>query len=137
MRIEQESSVYSEAFISDKSGHKIGAMLDFSMAKSSHNPSVGFYVTMLPGDNDKKLKWPFKGNFKLTLVNYSDNSKSRVRTFSDSGDNAFHLPLLGQNKVMFGIAKFISVSALTKPAGNRLYVKEDRMEVHIEVQTHN
>ena len=137
MRIEQESSVYSDAFISDKSGHKIGAMLDFSMAKSSHNPSVGFYITMLPGDNDKKLRWPFKGNFKLTLVNYLDNSKSRVQILSDSGDNAFHMPLLGQSRDMFGIAKFISVSTLTKPVANRLYVKGDRMEVHIEVQAHN
>ena len=137
MRIEQESSVYSEGFISDKSGHKIGAMLDFSMAKSSHNPSVGFYIAMLPGDNDKKLRWPFKGDFKLTLVNYLDNGKSRVQTFSDSGNDAFHMPLLGQSRNVFGIAKFISVSALTKPIANRLYVKEDRMEVHIEVQARN
>ena len=137
MHIEKEDLVYSEAFISDKSGHKIGALLDFSMAKSSHLPSVAFYLTMLPGENDKKLKWPFKADFKITLINYLNNSGSYIKKFNDSGNKAFQMPLKGKNFNLFGLTKFISVPVLTKSSNNTLYVRKNRMEIHIELQVNS
>ena len=134
MHIEKEELVYSETFISDKSGHKIGALLDFSMAKSFHSPSIAFYLTMLPGENDKRLNWPFKANFKITLINYLNNTESYVQKFNDSGNRAFQMPLKGKDFNLFGFTKFISVQALTNPTNNILYVRKNRMEVHIELQ---
>ncbi|KAI6654079.1 TNF receptor-associated factor 6 [Oopsacas minuta] len=136
-QIEKEGLVYCQPFISDNSGHKIGALLDFSMAKSSHQPSIGFYVTMLPGNNDKKLKWPFRADFRVILLNYNNNDKCLVEKFTDSGNIAFQMPLKGKNLNMFGLTKFITVATLTNPKENRLYVKKDRMELHIEVKLKN
>ena len=137
LHIERGDLLYSEVFISDKSDHKIGAMVDFSMAKAPLSPSLAFYLTMLPGENDKKLKWPFKANFKITLINYYNNSESYVKKFNDSCNKAFQMPLKGKDINLFGLTKFISVPLLTNPPNNSLYVRKNRMEIHIELQVTN
>ena len=135
--IEKQDMVYSEPFVSKHSGHKMGAVVDFSHAQSGADSSIGVFLTLLPGERDDTLRWPLRANFKIALVNHRNSKLCHIHSFSDGNDKAFQRPMSNRMFNLYGVSQFISIKSLLKPNDMEFYLLEDRLEFHIEVQLAN
>ena len=78
----------SPPFYSHMEGHKFILVVFANGRRKAQGRSVSVYVHVARGENDSKLKFPFRGNIIIELVNClaDDNHCQQVVTFSDDTD---------------------------------------------------
>jgi hypothetical protein len=126
------TSMYSPNFTTSKYGYKMCARLYFNgdgMGKGTH---VSLFLTLLRGDYDALLQWPFRQKVTLTLIDQVGGQHHQKAFRPDMVTCSFARPLTAMN-VASGCPKFITQSALEQN-GNP-YVVNDTLFIKIEVAT--
>ena len=67
--------LYSPAFYTSEKGYKACIRAHFG------NGNASFYVCLLRGENDKRLKWPFKGQCNLKLVSMQSGQEFQSKQY--------------------------------------------------------
>ena len=96
---------------------------------------VGVFVHMMKGEFDSHLKWPFKGEITVELVNQKEGGENCERQpvgHSDPDDNddydVFQRVTEGEREETgWGLADFISHSDLYKPEDGKEYLVNDTL----------
>ena len=70
---------FSDPVYSHFGGYKMCLRVDangYGVAKGTH---VSVFVHLMRGDNDDKLKWPFKGTIKVSLLNQLEDGQHQTK----------------------------------------------------------
>ena len=75
---------------------------------------ISFFLTIMKGENDALLEWPFQLTVTLTMINQKGNGNI-VQSFKPNPNSAsFHRPMYNVNYPS-GFPKFASLSVLDNP----------------------
>ena len=125
----ENSRFYSPSFYTSRQGYHavVGGFANGKRAAKGTHVTLGFKV--LPGDNDNRLNWPFRGKVKLTLLNQLENANHRNTSLSISLEERVNAD---QYKA---VHFFISHSALGyDPDKNTQYLKDDTLYFMVSVK---
>ncbi len=123
-------SLYSAPFYTSRHGYKICLRLYMNGDGTGKGTHLSFFVTLMRGEYDALLPWPFRQAINLTLV---DQNKQRdiVQSFRpEPTSSSFQRPRNEMN-VASGCPTFAPISVLD----NNSYVKDDTMFFKCRVDT--
>ena len=91
---------------------------------------ISMYVSIMEGDNDDNLNWPFVGTVKFELLNQLEDKNHHQMTLPlDEEDNA------RTNDECWGLPEFISHSELScNPVKKIQYLKDDTLYFRVSVE---
>ena len=123
------STLYSKPFytVHDGPGYKTCLILFMDGDGSGQGTSISFYVSLMRGEYDTQLQWPFRQKVTLVLVSQDQKKQDIVQWFLPDPvefDGSFWRPSPHcEINVGFGCPQFAPISVLDDPA----YVKNDTM----------
>ncbi|XP_064401644.1 TNF receptor-associated factor 3-like isoform X2 [Halichondria panicea] len=123
-------SLYSAPFYTSRHGYKLCLRLYMNGDGTGKGTHLSFFITLMRGEYDALLPWPFRQAVTLTLV---DQNKQRdiVQSFRpEPTSSSFQRPRNEMN-VASGCPTFALVSALD----NVSYVKDDTLFLKCKVNT--
>ena len=113
-------SLYSAPFYTSRHGYKMCLRLYMDGDGSGKGTHLSFFLTLMRGEYDALLPWPFKQTVTLTLLD-QDKQKDIFQSFRpDPSSSSFQRPINEMN-VASGCPKFAPLSILENPS----YVKDD------------
>ena len=72
---EKNEEWFSDPVYSHFGGYKMCVCVYANGHGSGHGTHVSVYITLMRGDNDDNLKWPFKGTIRVSLLNQLENGQ--------------------------------------------------------------
>ena len=123
-------SLYSAPFYTSRHGYKSCLRLYMNGDGAGKGTHLSFFITLMRGEYDALLPWPFRQAVTLTLV---DQNKQRdiVQSFRpEPTSSSFQRPRNEMN-IASGCPMFASVSVLD----NSSYVKDDTMFLKCKIST--
>ena len=115
-------SLYSAPFYTSRHGYKLCLRLYMDGDGSGKGSHLSFFLTVMRGEFDSLLRWPFKQTVSLILLD-QDRQRDLLQTFRPEPSSAsFQRPRMEMN-VASGCPTFAPLSVLD----NSSYVKEDTM----------
>ena len=116
-----------------ENGYKFCLRINLDGVDSGKGKHVALFVHMMTGRFDPKLRWPFKGNVTLTLLDQSSRSNAPehiTETFKvdDNDLIAFRRPTVERNHKGYGFIEFVPITVLS----DARYVKDDRMLIRAD-----
>ena len=123
---------YSSDFYTHIGGYKMCLHIIANGRGSSKGTHVSVDVFMMKGEFDSHLKWPFKGEITVELVNQKEGGKNYERkpvqhTDPDERDEWLKRVTEGDRGKGWGYADFISHSDLYKPEEDKEYLVNDTL----------
>ena len=124
---------YSPPFYTHIGGYKLCLKITANGWASGKGTHVGVAVYMMKGEFDSHLKWPFKGEITVELVNQKEGGEKYERkpithTSSDRCDKVFQRVTEGDSaETGWGTPQFISHSNLYKPEEGKEYLVNDTL----------
>ena len=105
---------YSEPFYTHIGGYK----MCLQVYPNGHwiGTHVSVYINLMRGENDDKLKWPFRGDIMIQLLdNYNDVLTEHTVSFDDRVYGGIDGRVLGQERApnALGTPRFVACSALS------------------------
>ena len=73
---------YSDPVYSHFGGYKMCLNVDANGSGDGEGTDVSVYISMMRGDNDDNLKWPFKGTIEVSLLNQLENEQHTSESWS-------------------------------------------------------
>ena len=70
---------FSDPVYSHFGGYKMCLNVDANGYGEGKGTHVSVYVTLMQGDNDDNLKWPFKGTIKVSLLNQLEDEQHHTK----------------------------------------------------------
>ena len=134
-RLKQEHDVYlSPSFYTRTRGYR----MCLNVCANESSPHIAVYVQLMRGEFDSSLKWPFRGDVIIQLINQRQNKGHYENTipFTDTtpDDNAGRVTDCVMNQGR-GWPQFISYDKLTyDPATDRQYLCNDCLRFRITVK---
>ena len=123
-------SLYSAPFYTSRHGYKMCLRLYMDGDGSGKGTHLSFFLTLMRGEYDALLPWPFRQTVTLMLLD-QDKQKDIFQSFRpDPSSSSFQRPIHEMN-VASGCPKFASLSILDNPS----YVKDDTMFMKCRVDT--
>ena len=83
---ENDEVWYSDPVYSHFGGYKMCLTVHAVGQRSAKGTHVSVFVSIMRGDNDNNLKWPFKGNIKVRLLNQLEDGHHHTREPWSPGD---------------------------------------------------
>ncbi|KTG03294.1 hypothetical protein cypCar_00010190, partial [Cyprinus carpio] len=124
----------STPFYTSRSGYKLSVRAYLGGDNSGRGTHLSLYITIMRGDFDSLLPWPFRQNITLTLLDQSGSRNHVSNTFTpDTNSDSFHRPTSDAN-VATGFPRFISQGDLEAPR-NAVYVRDDTLFIKVKVDT--
>ena len=122
----------SQAFYTHVGGYKMSLQVTSNGWGDDKGTHVGVAVYMMKGEFDSHLKWPFKGEITVELVNQKEGGKNYERkpvqhTDPDERDEWLKRVTEGERGKGWGYADFISHSDLYKPEEDKEYLVNDTL----------
>ena len=115
-------SLYSAPFYTSRHGYKLCLRLYMDGDGSGKGSHLSFFLTVMRGEYDSLLQWPFKQTVSLMLLD-QDRQRDIIQSFRPEPSSAsFQRPRMEMN-VASGCPNFAPLSVLDNPS----YVKEDTM----------
>ena len=115
-------SLYSAPFYTSRHGYKLCLRLYMDGDGSGKGTHLSFFLTVMRGEFDSLLQWPFKQTVSLILLD-QDRQRDIIQSFRPEPSSAsFQRPRMEMN-VASGCPNFARLSILD----NSSYVKEDTM----------
>ena len=115
-------SLYSAPFYTSRHGYKMCLRLYMDGDGSGKGTHLSFFLTLMRGEYDALLTWPFRQTVTLMLLD-QDKQKDIFQSFRpDPSSSSFQRPINEMN-VASGCPKFAPLSILE----NSSYVKDDTM----------
>ncbi len=128
-KIGKTISLYSAPFYTSRQGYKACLSLYMNGIGSGENTHLSFFVTIMQGEYDALLQWPFKHTVTLTLLD-QDRVKNISQTFQPEPTySSFQRPRNEMN-----IASGSPMFALQSILNNSSYVKDDTMFLKCEIK---
>ena len=110
------SSWYSSSFYTHPRGYKMCLNVEANSWGGSKGSYVGVALYMMPGDYDNILKWPFRGEITIQLLNQRGDHEHHLKIIpvTDRSINEFcSRVLVGERSPNgWGIPQFISHTGL-------------------------
>ena len=123
-------SLYSAPFYTSRHGYKMCLRLYMDGDGSGKGTHLSFFLTLMRGEYDALLPWPFKQTVTLMLLD-QDKQKDIFQSFRpDPSSSSFQRPINEMN-VASGCPKFAPLSILENPS----YVKDDTIFMKCRVDT--
>ena len=132
-RKEESESWYSPAFYTHVGGYKMCLSIDPNGWSTGEDTHVSIFIYMMKGEFDSHLKWPFRGEITVELVNQKEGGKNHERkpvehTGSDGCDGVFQRVTEGERaEEGWGSPQFISHADLYKPEKGKEYLLNDTL----------
>ena len=120
---------YSPAFYTHIGGYKICLRIITNGCGSGKGTHVSVAVYMMKGEFDSHLKWPFKGEITVELVNQKEGGENyEEMTIAIIGDDNVQRVTEGDRaEEGWGLPDFISHSDLYKPEEDKEYLVNDTL----------
>ena len=107
-------SLYSAPFYTYRFGYRMCLRVYLDGDGSGKGRYISYFLTIMKGEYDALLEWPFKLTVTLTLINQKDNGNI-VQTFKPNPkSDSFQRPKADMN-VASGCPKFVSLPVLDNP----------------------
>ena len=126
----EEEDWFSLAFYTHVGGYKMCLNIDPNGRHGKKGTHVGVGVYMIKGEFDSHLKWPFKGEIIVELVNQKEGGVNYEGKpiYATLSEEAFQRVTDGEiSEVGWGIAQFISQVDLYKPEEGKEYLLNDTL----------
>jgi hypothetical protein len=121
-RVGRTLSLYSAPFYTSRHGYKMCLRLYMAGDGSGKGSHLSFFLTVMRGEFDSLLRWPFRQTVSLVLLD-QDRQRDIVQSFRPEPSSAsFQRPRLEMN-VASGCPTFAPLSVLD----NSSYVKDDTL----------
>ena len=123
----------SHPFYTHSSGYKMCLWVYPNGFGSAENSHVSLFLCFMKGENDKKLKWPFKGDITVQLLNQlnDSNHREKVVTFGDHNSPYAKRVKTGEMSAQaFGAPELIALESLDKRPYFQ-YLKDDCLRIRI------
>ena len=115
-------SLYSAPFFTSRFGYKLCLRLYLNGDGSGKGTHISFFLTIMKGEYDALLSWPFSQTVTLTLLD-QNKKKNITQCFKpEPSSSSFWKPLSDMN-IASGCPKFAPLSIISDTS----YVKEDTM----------
>ncbi len=129
-KIGKTISLYSSPFYTSRQGYKACLRLYMNGDGCGKNTHLSFFVTIMKGEYDALLQWPFRHTVTLTLLD-QDGVKNISQAFQpEPTSSSFQRPRNEMNTAS-GCPMFAPLSILN----NSSYVKENTMFLKCEIDT--
>ena len=118
-------SLYSAPFYTSRHGYKMCLRLYMDGDGSGKGTHFSFFLTLMRGECDTLLPWPFDQEFQLILVDQEKQGRDCIHIFKPDPDMpSFQEPSPHSDmNIASGCPKFAPLSVLDNPA----YIKDDTM----------
>ena len=129
-RTGRTSSLYSAPFYTSRHGYKMCLRLYMDGDGSGKGTHLSFFLTLMRGEYDALLTWPFRQTVTLILID-QDRQKDIFLSFRpDPLSSSFQRPINDMN-VASGCPQFVRLSILDNPS----YVRDDTMFLKVKADT--
>ena len=107
-------SLYSAPFYTDRFGYRMCLRVYLDGDGSGKGHYISYFLTIMKGEYDALLEWPFQLTVTLSMINQKGNGNI-VQSFKPNPNSAsFHRPKSDMN-VASGCPKFAALSVLDNP----------------------
>ena len=131
-KIGKTVSLYSAPFYTSRHGYKMCLRLYMDGDGSGKGKNLSFFLTIMMGEYDALLRWPFQQTVTLMLLD-QDEERHIAQSFKpDSTSPSFQRPHNEMN-IASGCPMFAPLSLLN----NSSYVKNDTMFLKCKISTSN
>ncbi|XP_029647210.1 TNF receptor-associated factor 3 isoform X1 [Octopus sinensis] len=133
LKTSKTSFIYSEPFYSSKYGYKMCAKVYLNGDGIGKGTHLSFYFTIMKGEYDNILTWPFKHKVTLTVLDQFGGDKNYSDRFlPDPNSKSFHKPSSDYN-IATGCPDFIPQTEVESYP----FMKDDTIFLKASVDTTN
>ena len=126
---ESDQEWYSEPFYTHNKGYKVCLCVCACGDGDGKGTHLSSFLYLMKGHHDDELKWPFRGRFKVKLLNQISDGEhdSGVLVYDDSTPQCYTSRLIENERAIhgWGFSKFVSHEQLYKATPTRQYLKDD------------
>ena len=118
-------------------GYKMCLCVDANGNRTAHGTHVSVYASLMRGDNDDNLKWPFKGTIKVSLLNQLEDGQHHTEALwspdEDVPERTSGRVTEGESAGGWGLSQFISQQDLSyKGDKNCQYLKDNTLFFRVD-----
>ena len=107
-------SLYSAPFYTDRFGYRICLRVYLDGDGSGKGRYISYFLTLMKGEYDALLEWPFQLTVTMTMINQKGNGNITQSFKPNLSSASFHRPKADMN-VASGCPKFAVLSVLDNP----------------------
>jgi len=129
----QKKEWFSPPFYSHVKGYKMCMSISPHGDGKNEGTHMSVFLHIMKGPYDDHLLWPFKGKFKLKLLNQISDTEHNILQLSfDSSEDICHRVMREEIGRGWGYSSFISNESLNKVTSTRQFLKDDSVlfEIH-------
>ena len=135
----QEKKEKNEVWFSDPvhshfGGYKCSLRVDANGNSCGRDTHVSAFISLMPGDNDDNLEWPFKGTIKVSLLNQLEDRQHLTKVPWLPGRKCVRVRgERAENKDSWGLSQFASHDDLSYHGEkNQQYLKDNTLFFRID-----
>lgn len=130
----ETSILHSSPFLTGPWGYKLCIRANISgLMNYDHEHYLSLFIHFMQGSNDTLLRWPFKGQIVLAVIDQNEvysERKDIVETLEAKPHlEAFKQPTSARNHKGFGFTEFMSLSALEEGS----FIRNDTIVIRAQV----
>ena len=107
-------SLYSAPFYTDRFGYRMCLRVYLDGDGSGKGRYISYFLTIMKGEYDALLEWPFQLTVTMTMINQKGNGNITQSFKPNPSSASFHRPKADMN-VASGCPKFAALSVLDNP----------------------
>ena len=121
----------SEPFYTHSGGYKMCLWVFPNGYGDAENTHFSLFTSFMQGENDTTLKWPFRGNITVQLIDQVRNRDHRERIIRYDNNNSTYAQrvTIGEKSKGYGQPKMILLKSLHEETSP--YLKDDRLKIRI------
>ena len=134
---ETNTEFNSDPFYSSSYGYKYRIQVYTDGGRQPKGTHLSVYASLLKGDNDSSLTWPFAGTFVIELVNQLEDKNHYVQHIKFPAGNQVSKRVVDEEKASsgYGCPEFIAHSKLSFQSDKYTqYLKNDMLIFRVSVQ---
>ena len=136
--LKADKEEFHTLFYTSSRGYKMCVNVHANGYGAGKDTHVSVYASLMKGDNDHFLTWPFTGTVTLELLNQLEDKNHHKVCVRFQADGAHSRRVVGRGRERgeeWGVAKFVSHADLTYNRRNNCrYLKDDKLFFRVSVQ---
>ena len=119
-------SLYSAPFFTSRHGYKLCLRVYLNGDGSGRGTHLSLFITLMKGEFDQLLPWPFKQQVSLSLLAQDGISRDITQSFKPNQESSSFLMPKSEMNVASGCPEFCSLAVLENPSyihADTLYLK--------------
>ena len=119
-------------FFTHPQGYKLCLKVYANGESVKRSGCVSIFATLMRGEHDKLLEWPFTGDIMIELLNWKKDERHYKKTLSIDANDGYHRVTMSDYGKSRGF-DFISHSSLRSDDDNVEYLQENCMRLRVNV----